>query len=76
MATRTAPMPQAPRLARWRINAILLLCVVFALANGHKLFQVQIQQHDDLTSRAASEYRQSRQLLPHRGVIRDSEGGV
>ncbi len=75
MATRTAPAPTV-RLARWRINLVLLLCVVFALANGHKLFQVQVLQHEMLATRAANEFRQSRALLPHRGMIKDSKGGV
>ncbi len=75
MATRSAPAPTV-RLARWRINLVLLLSVVFALANGHKLFQVQVMQHEMLATRAANEFRQSRALLPHRGMIKDSKGGV
>lgn len=77
MATRTAPGPTPmPRLARWRINVVLLVCVIFALANGHQLFQVQVVQHEKLASRATSEFRQSRALLPRRGLIKDSKGGV
>lgn len=78
MATYTAP-PQAttaPRLSRWRINAVLLFFVIFAVANGHKLFTVQIQDHEHLSDRAANEYRQERALMPHRGVIRDSDGDI
>ena len=76
MATYTAPPPVTPRLSRWRINAVLLLCVVFALANGHKLFQVQVQQHDHLATLASREFRRNQDLLPTRGLIRDSAGGI
>lgn len=76
MAVYTVPPSLPPRLARWRINAVLLMCVVFAAANSHKLFQVQVVQHEQLASLAASEFQASRDLLPHRGVIRDSAGGI
>ena len=77
MASRTAPTPQnPPLLSRWRINAILLICVVFALANAHKLFEVQIQRHDQLSGLAQSEFRQNRTIQPARGIIRDSTGSV
>ncbi len=75
MATRTAP-PAAPPLARWRINMILLACLVLALANGRKLFDVQVVRHAELSGLAATEVQSKRTLLPQRGIIRDSDGGV
>lgn len=75
MASITRP-PQSAPLSRWRINLILCFCLIFAVANGYRLFDVQVLQHASLSDQASAQFEAHNTLQPKRGKIYASDGGV
>ncbi len=86
MATRTnnSPQPQpaaaAPptriRLERWRINAVLLLCLLLIARVVARLADLQVSQHTALLAQARSEIDQQLPIQAQRGMITDRLGNV
>lgn len=85
MSTRTTtrldahpPVAAAPRvrLSRWRINAVLLLCMLLVGRVVLRLGELQVVRHEELTAKAFAEIDQEITLQPTRGVITDRLGNV
>jgi len=84
MATRTTTRTGAPqgaqprrvRLARWRINAVLLLALLIAGRVLLRLGELQVVQHEKLLGLARAEIDQEITLQPTRGLITDRLGNV
>jgi cell division protein FtsI (penicillin-binding protein 3) len=64
------------RLARWRINAVLLVCLLLIARMVVRLGELQIVRHEELRERAYREITREITLLPTRGVITDRLGNV
>ncbi|NNJ10469.1 penicillin-binding protein 2 [Chloroflexales bacterium ZM16-3] len=86
MATRTNNPPRARpeaatpparvRLERWRINAVLLLCLVLVARVVVRLGDLQVAQHDTLSAQARAEIDQQVPIQAQRGLITDRLGNV
>lgn len=86
MATRTTtpqpkvePAPTAParvRLARWRVNALLLFCLLLVGRVVLRLGELQVLRHEELSTQARNEIDQQITLQPQRGQITDRLGNV
>ncbi len=85
MATRSTTRLERPRattggahvrLARWRINAILLLCLLLIARVILRLGELQVLRHAELRTLAEREIAQQITLLPTRGMITDRLGNV
>lgn len=84
MATRTttridkssATKPARVRLARWRINVVLLLCLLLIARVVVRLGELQVVRHAELSERARQEIDQQITLQPTRGLITDRLGNV
>lgn len=79
--TRTKPRPEAAaparvRLARWRINAVLLICLLLVARVVLRLGELQIVRHEELRAQAYAEINREFTLLPTRGVITDRLGNI
>ncbi len=64
------------RLSRWRINALLLLCLVLMARVVLRLGELQVLRHAELRDLANREIAQQITLMPTRGVITDRLGNV
>ncbi len=76
---QTRPVAAAPprvRLSRWRINVVLLLCLLLMGRVLLRLGELQVVRHAELRERAYQEINQQIPLLPTRGQITDSLGNV
>lgn len=71
-----AAAPARVRLARWRINAVLLLCLLLIGRVVLRLGDLQIVRHEELRAQAYQEINRELTLLPTRGMITDSLGNV
>ncbi len=86
MATRTTsriaprqPADSAPvrvRLPRWRINALLLLCMLLSTGVFLRLVELQVVRHNELRELAEGEFDRMITLQPTRGMITDRLGNV
>lgn len=80
-STTTQPRPATAtparvRLARWRINAVLLVCLLLVARIVLRLGELQIVRHEELRESAYREINKEITLLPTRGVITDRLGNV
>ena len=77
---RTQPAAAAPptrvRLERWRINAVLLLCLLLIARVIVRLADLQVAQHETLTAKARAEIDQQVPIQAQRGLITDHFGNV
>jgi cell division protein FtsI (penicillin-binding protein 3) len=76
---QTRPAAAAParvRLARWRINVVLLLCLLLIARVVLRLGELQIVRHEELKERAYNEINREFVIPPTRGVITDSHGNI
>ncbi|GAB4437945.1 MAG: penicillin-binding protein 2 [Chloroflexi bacterium OHK40] len=73
---RTAAAPARVRLSRWRINAVLLLCLLLIARVLLRLGELQVVRHEELRARAMAEIDQQITLQPTRGLITDRLGNV
>jgi cell division protein FtsI (penicillin-binding protein 3) len=64
------------RLSRWRINAVLLLCLLLMGRVLLRLGELQVLRHGELREQAYQEINRQIPLLPTRGQITDSLGNV
>ncbi|MFN2579311.1 MAG: penicillin-binding protein [Pyrinomonadaceae bacterium] len=73
---RRATANEAPRneTAHRRIVFVAIALVVWMLAIGARLVQLQIHQHDDLASRARNQQLSSIETAPARGQVLDRQG--
>lgn len=86
MATRTttrldatppaAAAPARVRLSRWRINVVLLLCMLLVARVVLRLGELQVVRHAELRAKAFAEIDQEITLQPTRGMITDRLGNV
>lgn len=86
MATRTNNQPRARsepatpparvRLERWRINVVLLICLLLTARVVVRLADVQVAQHDKLLAQANAEIDQEVPIQAQRGLITDRLGNV
>jgi cell division protein FtsI (penicillin-binding protein 3) len=63
-------------ISRWRINAAFLLAMLVIGRIVLQLGNLQVVQHDYLSSKASREIDRRVTIQPRRGVIRDSKGNV
>ena len=77
---RTQPADVAPparvRLERWRINAVLLLCLLLIARVVIRLADLQVTQHETLLAKARTEIDQQVPIQAQRGMITDHLGNV
>ncbi len=64
------------RLARWRINIVLLLCLLLIARVVLRLGELQVVRHEELRAKAFAEIDQQITLQPTRGQITDRLGNV
>ena len=64
------------RLARWRINVVLLLCLLLIARVVLRLGELQVVRHEELRAKAFAEIDQQITLQPTRGQITDRLGNV
>jgi|HigsolmetaAR202D_1030399.scaffolds.fasta_scaffold00514_14 Cell division protein FtsI/penicillin-binding protein 2 len=82
MATRTATstlkkqQSRPVAISRWRIRALLFLVLLLVVRIAIRLGEVQVLQHEQLSTMARGEIDQQVTLMPERGVISDSAGNV
>jgi cell division protein FtsI (penicillin-binding protein 3) len=74
--TEAAAAPRRVRLERWRINAVLLLCLLLTVRVVVRLADVQVVQHDTLLAQANAEIDQQVPIQAQRGLITDRLGNV
>src|SRR5689334_17250422 len=70
----TANEPPGPETSRRRILLVAFGLVVWMLAIGARLVQLQIHQHDDLAARARNQQLSSIETAPTRGQVLDRQG--
>ncbi|MFN3372089.1 MAG: peptidoglycan D,D-transpeptidase FtsI family protein [Chloroflexus sp.] len=75
-ASATAVTPPVGRLARWRLQALLIGCVVIMLLVTVRLVDVQVVRSRELVSKARLEIETPVLLAPRRGQITDANGTV
>ena len=73
---RRATANEAPRteISHRRILFVAIALVLWMLAIGARLVQLQIHQHDDLASRARNQQLSSIDTAPTRGQVLDRQG--
>ncbi|HJZ48091.1 MAG TPA: penicillin-binding transpeptidase domain-containing protein, partial [Roseiflexaceae bacterium] len=76
MAIRSAKANKPIAISRWRINAVLLVAVLAIGGVTFRLGNLQILQHDRLSTLAHGEINQQIKIPPRRGTIRDRAGNV
>jgi cell division protein FtsI (penicillin-binding protein 3) len=77
MAARTLkPQSRPVAIPRWRISAMLLLCLLLVVRVALRLGELQVVQHGELSQAAQREIDQQITLQPQRGLITDSAGNV
>lgn len=77
MATRTLKPTNRPvAIPRWRISALLIVCVLVVSRVAVRLGDLQVLQHEELARSAQAEIDQQITLQPRRGQITDSVGNV
>ena len=76
MPTRSAQTNRPVKLSRWRINAVLIVTFLLLSRIVVRLGDLQVVQHEHLSSMARSEIDKQVVIQPHRGTIRDSKGNV
>ncbi|NTV63309.1 MAG: penicillin-binding protein 2, partial [Oscillochloris sp.] len=77
--SRTQPAAAPPvrvRLERWRINVVLLICLILVARVVVRLGDLQVIQHDELSTLARSEIDKQVALQAQRGLITDRLGNV
>lgn len=74
--TPAAAAPARVRLARWRINVVLLVCLLLVAQVVLRLGDLQIVRHKALREEAYNAINRQFTLLPTRGVITDRLGNV
>lgn len=72
----TAVTPPVGRLARWRLQALLIGCVVITLIVTVRLVDLQVVRSQELASKARLEIETPVLLAPRRGQITDAKGTV
>lgn len=72
----SAAAPARVRLARWRINAVLLICLLLVGRVVLRLGELQIVRHQELRAAAYEEINREFTLQPTRGVITDRLGNI
>lgn len=72
----TAATPPVGRLARWRLQALLIGCVVITLVVTVRLVDLQVVRSKELASKARLEIETPVLLAPRRGQIIDANGTV
>lgn len=72
----TAAAPARVRLARWRVNAALLVCLLLMGQIVLRLGELQLVRHQELRARAYEAINRQYTLLPTRGTITDRHGNV
>lgn len=75
-ASATAVTPPVGRIARWRLQALLISCVVMAVIVAARLVDLQVVRSQELASKARLEIKTPTLLAPHRGQITDANGTV
>ncbi len=75
-ASATAATPPVGRLARWRLQALLIGCVVITLVVTVRLVDLQVVRSQELASKARLEIETPVLLAPRRGQIIDANGTV
>lgn len=75
-ASATAATPPVGRLARWRLQALLISCVVITLVVTVRLVDLQVVRSQELASKARLEIETPVLLAPRRGQITDANGTV
>ncbi|MDW8403763.1 penicillin-binding protein 2 [Chloroflexus sp.] len=75
-ASATAVTPPVGRLARWRLQALLISCVVMAVIVAARLVDLQVVRSQELASKARLEIETPTLLAPRRGQITDANGTV
>ncbi|HEX8456935.1 MAG TPA: penicillin-binding protein [Pyrinomonadaceae bacterium] len=63
-----------PDASRQRVSLVVLLLVLWMLAIGVRLVQLQVYQHDTLSERARRQQQQTAKTNPLRGLILDRNG--
>jgi cell division protein FtsI (penicillin-binding protein 3) len=76
MATRTTQVNRSIAISRWRMNAVLLVALLAIGGITLRLGNLQIVQHQSLSTQARSEINQQLKIAPRRGTIRDRAGNV
>src|SRR6266436_4158951 len=73
---RRATANEAPRTenSHRRILLVAIVLVLWMLAIGARLVQLQIHQHDNLASRARNQQLSSIETAPTRGQVLDRQG--
>lgn len=72
----TAATPPVGRLARWRLQALLIGCVVITLVVAVRLVDLQVVRSQELANKARLEIETPVLLAPRRGHITDANGTV
>lgn len=72
----TAVTPPVGRLARWRLQALLIGCVVITLIVTVRLVDLQVVRSQELANKARLEIETPVLLAPRRGQITDAKGTV
>ena len=76
MATRSVQTSRPVTISRWRINAVLLISVLLIGRIFIRLGDLQVVQHEQLSTMARSEIDKQVTIQPRRGTIRDRMGNV
>ncbi len=75
-ASATAVTPPVGRLARWRLQVLLIGCVVIMLIVTVRLVDLQVVRSQELVNKARLEIETPVLLAPRRGQITDANGTV
>ncbi len=75
-ATTTTAVPPLRGLPRWRLQVLLLSCVLITTIIGVRLIDLQVVRSQDLARKARLEIESPTLLAPRRGQITDASGTV
>ncbi|MCS6889247.1 penicillin-binding protein 2 [Chloroflexus sp.] len=75
-ASAAAATPLVGRLARWRLQALLIGCVAMTVIIAVRLVDLQVLRSQELASKARLEIETPMLLAPRRGQITDANGTV
>ncbi len=75
-AKTTAAVPLLRGLPRWRLQVLLLSCVLISTIIGIRLVDLQVVRSQDLARKARLEIEAPTLLAPRRGQITDASGTV
>ena len=75
-AKTTAAVPLLRGLPRWRLQVLLLSCVLISTIIGIRLVDLQVVRSQDLARKARLEIETPTLLAPRRGQITDASGTV